>query len=115
MKKGTSKYDSYREEIADMLSAGMSIAKIADRLSGHEELYPVHYETLYWFIRNNGLHSMDYRGNKTVKPPLCDSCTDCTEKLDFEGTGTLRECIPARQMIRKGVRTSPEWCPRRRR
>lgn len=107
MKKGTSMFSPYKDRIEEMLSAGMSINQIADALSF--EIGYADFNTLYRFIKNNELHSKDYRGNK-IKPPICNNCDLCIEHISFDGERAVKRCTHSNRMIADKVVTSPMWC-----
>ena len=107
MKKGTSMFSPYKDKIIEMLSAGMSLPQICDELS--TELNGADENTLYRFIKNNELHSKDYRGNK-IKPPICNNCDLCTEHISFDGERAVKRCTYSNRMIADKVVTSPMWC-----
>jgi hypothetical protein len=101
-----SKFEPYRETIADLLDSGLKIREVADVI---EPLMDdaVDENALYCYAKSKGLLS---RG--IVSVPKCEGCNDCLTVTNTNESEVLL-CLPSKRIVNRSCRTSPVWCEKR--
>lgn len=104
MRKRYSKYDPYKELIADWCAQGVTIREMTEMLIDQtgEDFYD---QGLYAYIYRHGLKFTSMVDARRI----CDQCEYCHKYINTNNTEG-RICTKTWKSIQPNVRHSPMWC-----
>lgn len=109
MRKGSSMFNPYREDIEMLCAQGLTLKEMMTKLPPN-----FRYEGLYNYILINNIRDVNLiKEKKGIN--VCDRCEYCRKIKNVKGEynkADNRLCTKSWRLIQYSVKLSPVWCER---